>query len=274
MKKVLASLVIALMLINTGIYVLAAGTENTQQTTGTTSENISATLKMTDDVEIEEGTKEVKIKIGYGEIKGVSNGDLISFQGIITYNKEYFEELTQDSFKTESGYNAQYNPQKSRLLVESTRTPQSNEDAIEITFKLKENIKNITTNIEFKLEDFSNEDKDFEKKDLKANINVTEKKQNTSSTTKPTSSTNTTETTTNTTTAGTTNTTQKGELEFITTNTTTKSTQSSTTSTQDTTKTDEKELPKTGLQTVAIVLIFATAIGTLSYFKYKNIEIK
>ena len=236
MKKILASLVVSIMLINAGIYALAVETENTKQTTGTTETKVSATLKMTDDVEIEEGTKEVKIKIGYGKIEGISNGDLISFQGIINYNKEYFEELTQDDIKAESGYTAVYNSENRRIIVEATRTPKSNEDAIEITFKLKDNIKDVTTSIELKLEDFSNEDKDFEKKDLKTNIIVTEKKQNTSSTSTATTTTDKT---------------QKGELEILTKNTTTKSTQSSTTTTQDTTKTGEKELPKTGLQTIA-----------------------
>ena len=148
MKKILASLLIALMLINVGIYVFADETKSTGTSTQSTTENVSATLKMTSEIKLDEKNKEVKVKIGYGEIKGLGEGELISYQGIITYSQEYFGELTQDDIKAESGYTAVYNPENKRLIVEATRTPKSNENTVEITFKLKENVKDVTTSIE------------------------------------------------------------------------------------------------------------------------------
>ena len=126
MKKILASLLIALMLINVEIYVFADETESAGTPTQSTTENVSATLKMKSEIKLDEKNKEVKVKIGYGEIKGLGEGELISYQGIITYSQEYFGELTQDDIKAESGYTAVYNPENKRLIVEATRTPKSN----------------------------------------------------------------------------------------------------------------------------------------------------
>jgi hypothetical protein len=181
MKKILASLLIALMLINVGIYVFADETKSTGAPTQSTTENVSATLKMTSEIKLDEKNKEVKVKIGYGKIKGLGEGELISYQGIITYSQEYFGELTQDDIKAESGYTAVYNPENKRLIVEATRTPKSNENTVEITFKLKENVKDVTTNIELKLEEFTDSKTDFETTTLKTDITITS---NTNDTTK------------------------------------------------------------------------------------------
>ena len=181
MKKIITCIIIAILLLNVGIYVFADETSNGQQT-------ISVELKMSQEIKNEEERKKVVVKIGYGELQGIDNGKLLAFKGIVTYDEQYFEQLTQDNVKALNGHSVTYDSKEKRLLVESTRTPKSNEEAVEITFYLKEEIKNVTTSIEF--------------------------------------------------------------------------------------KTEEKELPKTGLQTVAIMLIVVTAVSTVSYLKYKNIEIK
>ena len=293
MKKILTSIIIAILLVNIGIYAFAD--ENTQ-------ENVSAELKMSEEIKDVDGSKEVIVKLAFGELQGIDDKNLIAFKGIFTYSTEYFEKITQDNFVAASGYNATYEESNQRLVVYADRKSKSNEDIVEVTFKLKEGVTNAKTSIEFKTEEFTDSVNDFELKTLRTNLSIssivnddvtvptnpttnttnptTSTTNPTENTTKPTTSsgttTNTTQTTTTntTSTASTTNTTNKGELEILTTSTTTGSTQSSTNSTQDTTKTEEKELPKTGLQTVAIILMVVTAVGTLSYFKYKNIEIK
>lgn len=294
MKKIITCIIIAILLLNVGIYVFADETSNGQQT-------ISVELKMSQEIKNEEERKKVVVKIGYGELQGIDNGKLLAFKGIITYDEQYFEQLTQDNVKALNGHSVTYDSKEKRLLVESTRTPKSNEEAVEITFYLKEEIKNVTTSIEFKTEEFTDSENDFELKTLRTNLSIRFQDNNTTSTTEPTtntndkttttktesttspttSTTNVTNPTTTTQTTSTTNTTNtttdttiKDELEILTTNTTTKQTQNSTNTTQDTTKTEEKELPKTGLQTVAIILIVVTAVSTVSYLKYKNIEIK
>lgn len=291
MKKIITCIIIAILLLNVGIYVFADETSNGQQT-------ISVELKMSQEIKNEEERKKVVVKIGYGELQGIDNGKLLAFKGIVTYDEQYFEQLTQDNVKTLNGHSVTYDSKEKRLLVESTRTPKSNEEAVEITFYLKEEIKNVTTSIEFKTEEFTDSENDFELKTLRTNLSIRFQDNNTTSTTEPTTNTNdkttttktestttsttnvtnTTITTQTTSTTNTTNTTTdttiKDELEILTTNTTTKQTQNSTNTTQDTTKTEEKELPKTGLQTVAIILIVVTAVSTVSYLKYKNIEIK
>lgn len=291
MKKIITCIIIAILLLNVGIYVFADETSNGQQT-------ISVELKMSQEIKNEEERRKVVVKIGYGELQGIDNGKLLAFKGIVTYDEQYFEQLTQDNVKALNGHSVTYDSKEKRLLVESTRTPKSNEEAVEITFYLKEEIKNVTTSIEFKTEEFTDSENDFELKTLRTNLSIRFQDNNTTSTTEPTTSTNdkttttktesttspttnVTNTTTTTQTTQTTNTTNtttdttiKDELEILTTNTTTKQTQNSTNTTQDTTKTEEKELPKTGLQTVAIILIVVTAVSTVSYLKYKNIEIK
>ena len=104
MKKIITGMIIAILLLNAGIYVFADETKSTGTPTQSTTENVSATLKMTSEIKLDEKNKEVKVKIGSGEIKGLGEGELISYQGIITYSQEYFGELTQDDIKAESGY--------------------------------------------------------------------------------------------------------------------------------------------------------------------------
>ena len=112
MKKILTSLIIAIVIISSGMYALADGTESTGQATESTTEKVSATLKMSEEVKAEEGAKEVKIKIGYGELEGISDGKLVAFKGIITYSNEYFEQLTQENIKASAGYSAVYEQTK------------------------------------------------------------------------------------------------------------------------------------------------------------------
>lgn len=276
MKKILASLLIALMLINVGIYVFADETKSTGAPTQSTTENVSATLKMTSEIKLDEKNKEVKVKIGYGEIKGLGEGELISYQGIITYSQEYFGELTQDDIKAESGYTAVYNPENKRLIVEATRTPKSNENTVEITFKLKENVKDVTTSIELKLEEFTDSKTDFEKSTLKTEITITS---NTNDATKTESTkTESTKEDQSNKTESTKEDNKKGELEILTEATKTETTKTQTTKTdnvtKDTTVSSEQTLPKTGVTTVALIILAVLVVGILSLVRYRNIEIK
>lgn len=276
MKKILASLLIALMLINVGIYVFADETKSTGAPTQSTTENVSATLKMTSEIKFDEKNKEVKVKIGYGEIKGLGEGELISYQGIITYSQEYFGELTQDDIKAESGYTAVYNPENKRLIVEATRTPKSNENTVEITFKLKENVKDVTTSIELKLEEFTDSKTDFETTTLKTDITITS---NTNDTTKTEATkTESTKEDQSNKTESTKEDDKKGELEILTETTKTDATKTETTKTdnvtKDTTVSPEKTLPKTGVTTVALIILAVLVVGILSLVRYRNIEIK
>jgi len=276
MKKILASLLIALMLINVGIYVFADETKSTGAPTQSTTENVSATLKMTSEIKLDEKNKEVKVKIGYGKIKGLGEGELISYQGIITYSQEYFGELTQDDIKAESGYTAVYNPENKRLIVEATRTPKSNENTVEITFKLKENVKDVTTNIELKLEEFTDSKTDFETTTLKTDITITS---NTNDTTKTEATkTESTKEDQSNKTESTKEDDKKGELEILTETTKTDATKTETTKTdnvtKDTTVSPEKTLPKTGVTTVALIILAVLVVGILSLVRYRNIEIK
>lgn len=276
MKKILASLLIALMLINVGIYVFADETKSTGAPTQSTTENVSATLKMTSEIKLDEKNKEVKVKIGYGEIKGLGEGELISYQGIITYSQEYFGELTQDDIKAESGYTAVYNPENKRLIVEATRTPKSNENTVEITFKLKENVKDVTTSIELKLEEFTDSKTDFETTTLKTDITITS---NTNDTTKTEATkTESTKEDQSNKTESTKEDDKKGELEILTETTKTDATKTETTKTdnvtKDTTVSPEKTLPKTGVTTVALIILAVLVVGILSLVRYRNIEIK
>lgn len=266
MKKILASLLIALMLINVGVYAFAAETGSTGTPTQSTTEKLSATLKMTSEIKVDEENKEVKVKIGYGEIKGLNEGELISYQGIMTYSKEYFEELTQDNFKAESGYSAVYNPENNRLIVEATRTPKSNENTVEITFKLKENVKDVTTSIELKLEEFTDSETELEKSTLKTDIKIT-------SNTNEANKTETTKDDTNKTTESTKNDDKKGETEILTEATKTENTKTDNT-TKDTTISPEKTLPKTGITTITLIILAVLVVGILSLVRYRNIETK
>lgn len=272
MKKILVGLLIALMLLNVGIFVFATETENVETPTQSTTENLTATLKMTSKINLDEENKEVKVKIGYGEIKGLSEGNLISYQGIVTYSNEYFEELTQDNFKAEAGYSVVYNPENKRLIVEATRTPKSNENTVEITFKLKENIKDIKTSIEFKLEEFTDSETELEASILKTDVTITSSTNDTNDT-KDTNKTESNKNNQNNTTENTKDDEKKDELETLPDATKTETTKNSN-ATKDTTVSSEKTLPKTGTTTVALILLAILGVGILSLIRYRNIDIK
>ena len=226
MKKILASIIIAMMLISVGVNVFADETKSTEQTTQTTSESTSKdssiTLKITEKVEVEDVTKEVKVVIGYDKLESIDTSGICMFKGIFKYSDVYFNQLTQNDIKALNGYTVQFSEESGRLLVEANRTPKDGEDVAEET------------------------------KDEQKNTETTKDEQKNTETTKDDN--------------------KKDELEIITNTTKTDNTTEKTT--QDTTVSQEKELPKTGATTVALIVLAVVAIGTISLIRYKNIEIK
>ena len=286
MKKILASIIIAMMLISVGVNVFADETKSTEQTTQTTSESTSKdssiTLKTTEKVEVEDVTKEVKVVIGYDKLESIDTSGICMFKGIFEYSDVYFNQLTQNDIKALNGYTVQFSEESGRLLVEANRTPKDGEDVAEITLTFKEGLENVTTTGVFfeveELTDGKNEydtpklvtqvavvpkaDKTEETKDEQKNTETTKDEQKNTETTKDDQK--NTETTKDDN--------KKDELEIITNTTKTDNTTEKTT--QDTTVSQEKELPKTGATTVALIVLAVVAIGTISLIRYKNIEIK
>ena len=286
MKKILASIIIAMMLISVGVNVFADETKSTEQTTQTTSESTSKdssiTLKTTEKVEVEDVTKEVKVVIGYDKLESIDTSGICMFKGIFKYSDIYFNQLTQNDIKALNGYTVQFSEESGRLLVEANRTPKDGEDVAEITLTFKEGLENVTTTRVFfeveELTDGKNEydtpklvtqvavvpkaDKTEETKDEQKNTETTKDDQKNTETTKDDQK--NTETTKDDN--------KKDELEIITNTTKTDNTTEKTT--QDTTVSQEKELPKTGATTVALIVLAVVAIGTISLIRYKNIEIK
>ena len=88
MKKILASIIIAMMLISVGVNVFADETKSTEQTTSeSTSKDSSITLKITEKVEVEDVTKEVKVVIGYDKLESIDTSGICMFKGIFEYNR-------------------------------------------------------------------------------------------------------------------------------------------------------------------------------------------
>ncbi len=149
MKKILASIIIAMMLISVEVNVFADETKSTEQTTQTTSESTSKdssiTLKITEKVEVEDVTKEVKVVIGYDKLESIDTSGICMFKGIFKYSDVYFNQLTQNDIKALNGYTVQFSEESGRLLVEANRTPKDGEDVAEITLTFKEGLENVTT---------------------------------------------------------------------------------------------------------------------------------
>ena len=265
MKKILASIIIAMMLISVGVNVFADETKSTEQTTQTTSESTSKdssiTLKTTEKVEVEDVTKEVKVVIGYDKLESIDTSGICMFKGIFKYSDIYFNQLTQNDIKALNGYTVQFSEESGRLLVEANRTPKDGEDVAEITLTFKEGLENVTTTrVFFEVEELTDGKNEYdtpklvteETKDEQKNTETTKDDQKNTETTKDDN--------------------KKDELEIITNTTKTDNTTEKTT--QDTTVSQEKELPKTGATTVALIVLAVVAIGTISLIRYKNIEIK
>lgn len=266
MKKILASIIIAMMLISVGVNVFADETKSTEQTTQTTSESTSKdssiTLKITEKVEVEDVTKEVKVVIGYDKLKSIDTSGICMFKGIFEYSDVYFNQLTQNDIKALNGYTVQFSEESGRLLVEANRTPKDGEDVSEITLTFKEGLKNVTTTgVVLKVEELTDGKNEYDTPKLVTQVAVVPKADKTEETKDDQKNTETTK-----------DDNKKDELEIITNTTKTDNTTEKTT--QDTTVSQEKELPKTGATTVALIVLAVVAIGTISLIRYKNIEIK
>lgn len=256
MKKILASIIIAMMLISVGVNVFADETKSTEQTTQTTSESTSKdssiTLKTTEKVEVEDVTKEVKVVIGYDKLESIDTSGICMFKGIFEYSDVYFNQLTQNDIKALNGYTVQFSEESGRLLVEANRTPKDGEDVAEITLTFKEGLENVTTTgVVLKVEELTDGKNEYDTPKLVTQVAVVPKADKTEETKDDN---------------------KKDELEIITNTAKTDNTTEKTT--QDTTVSQEKELPKTGATTVALIVLVAVAIGTISLIRYKNIEIK
>lgn len=266
MKKILASIIIAMMLISVGVNVFADETKSTEQTTQTTSESTSKdssiTLKITEKVEVEDVTKEVKVVIGYDKLESIDTSGICMFKGIFKYSDVYFNQLTQNDIKALNGYTVQFSEESGRLLVEANRTPKDGEDVAEITLTFKEGLENVTTTgVFFEVEELTDGKNEYDTPKLVTQVAVVPKADKTEETKDDQKNTETTK-----------DDNKKDELEIITNTTKTDNTTEKTT--QDTTVSQEKELPKTGATTVALIVLAVVAIGTISLIRYKNIEIK
>lgn len=266
MKKILASIIIAMMLISVGVNVFADETKSTEQTTQTTSESTSKdssiTLKITEKVEVEDVTKEVKVVIGYDKLESIDTSGICMFKGIFEYSDVYFNQLTQNDIKALNGYTVQFSEESGRLLVEANRTPKDGEDVAEITLTFKEGLENVTTTgVVLKVEELTDGKNEYDTPKLVTQVAVVQKADKTEETKDEQKNTETTK-----------DDNKKDELEIITNTTKTDNTTEKTT--QDTTVSQEKELPKTGATTVALIVLAVVAIGTISLIRYKNIEIK
>lgn len=266
MKKILASIIIAMMLISVGVNVFADETKSTEQTTQTTSESTSKdssiTLKITEKVEVEDVTKEVKVVIGYDKLESIDTSGICMFKGIFKYSDVYFNQLTQNDIKALNGYTVQFSEESGRLLVEANRTPKDGEDVAEITLTFKEGLENVTTTgVVLKVEELTDGKNEYDTPELVTQVVVVPKADKTEETKDEQKNTETTK-----------DDNKKDELEIITNTTKTDNTTEKTT--QDTTVSQEKELPKTGATTVALIVLAVVAIGTISLIRYKNIEIK
>ena len=271
MKKILASIIIAMMLISVGVNVFADETKSTEQTTQTTSESTSKdssiTLKITEKVEVEDVTKEVKVVIGYDKLESIDTSGICMFKGIFKYSDVYFNQLTQNDIKALNGYTVQFSEESGRLLVEANRTPKDGEDVAEITLTFKEGLENVTTTgVFFEVEELTDGKNEYDTPKLVTQVAVVQKADKTEETKDEQKNTETTKDEQKNTE------TTKDELEIITNTTKTDNTTEKTT--QDTTVSQEKELPKTGATTVALIVLAVVAIGTISLIRYKNIEIK
>lgn len=263
MKKILASIIIAMMLISVGVNVFADETKSTEQTTSeSTSKDSSITLKITEKVEVEDVTKEVKVVIGYDKLESIDTSGICMFKGIFEYSDVYFNQLTQNDIKALNGYTVQFSEESGRLLVEANRTPKDGEDVAEITLTFKEGLENVTTTgVFFEVEELTDGKNEYDTPKLVTQVAVVPKADKTEETKDEQKNTETTK-----------DDNKKDELEIITNTTKTDNTTEKTT--QDTTVSQEKELPKTGATTVALIVLAVVAIGTISLIRYKNIEIK
>jgi len=110
------------------------------------SKNIKACL-YGDKIEVTPG-QEYKVTLKISEIKNVEKG-MYAYRARIVYDKEIFENLIQDSFQTLSDWESlKFNENSSEFVAINKTGFKKDEEIVQITLKLKDNIEPTNTKIE------------------------------------------------------------------------------------------------------------------------------
>ena len=261
MKKLIASLIILMLMVTSCSLVFAEpGTDDETDTTPGTetgtgndeneeeTETPNVTLNMTKELETTIDATSITIKLGIGTVKGLEEGALISFKGILQYDPTIFTEVTVEGL---NGYTATYAPETQRIVLDPKEAVEATEVA-NITFTLVEGVSPCTTSIKFQVEEFTDGTNDFELETYTSSISIREttpeQPEQPDDTENPDDDQNQTPTDSN-------------------------DTNNTNTPKEDNTIADQ-DLPKAGIKTMIALIAIVAIFGAFALIRYKKIQIK
>lgn len=221
-------------------------------------------VKLTGETEVKQDSKTVTLTISLGDFTEIPENPIMGYEAVLEYDKDIFSSVTVEGL---NNWNAQYLDSTQRLIGETVSTGEPNKEIAKITLTLNENAKVGTTSVKLTnglltVNDEDSLDFEFEKE---VQITIKEKEQEQEQGDEEEQKEEEKNTFAGYQIAGSEEKQNSGTASNV--------GSSSSNSSKDKTIA-EKDLPKTGIAKIAVIMILIATVGIASLIRYKSIKLK
>ena len=221
-------------------------------------------VKLTGETEVKQDSKTVTLTISLGDFTEIPENPIMGYEAVLEYDKDIFSSVTVEGL---NNWNAQYLDSTQRLIGETVSTGEPNKEIAKITLTLNENAKVGTTSVKLTnglltVNDEDSLDFEFEKE---VQITIKEKEQEQEQGDEEEQKEEEKNTFAGYQIAGSEEKQNSGTASNV--------GSSSSNSSKDKTIA-EKDLPKTGIAKIAVIMILIATVGIDSLIRYKSIKLK
>lgn len=223
-------------------------------------------VKLTGETEVTQDAKTVTLTISLGDFTEIPKNPIMGYEAVLEYDKDIFSSVAVEGL---NNWNAQYLDSTQRLIGETISTGEPNKDIAKITLTLNENATVGTTSVKLTngLLTVNDEDSlDFEfEKEVQITIKEKEQEQEQEQGDEEEQKEEEKNTFAGYQIAGSEEKQNSGTASNV--------GSSSSNSSKDKTIA-EKDLPKTGIAKIAVIMILIATVGIASLIRYKSIKLK
>ena len=221
-------------------------------------------VNFTGETEITQDAKTVTLTISLGDFTEIPKNPIMGYEAVLEYDKDIFSSVAVEGL---NNWNAQYLDSTQRLIGETISTGEANKDIAKITLTLNENVTVGTTSVKLTnglltVNDEESLDFEFEKE---VQITIKEKEQEQEQGDEEEQKEEEKNTFAGYQIAGSEEKQNSGTASNV--------GSSSSNSSKDKTIA-EKDLPKTGIAKIAVIMILIATVGIASLIRYKSIKLK
>lgn len=130
-------------------------------------------LKITSDLEKVNPGDELKVKLEITNLQTVNSQGVNMFLTTLNYDKTIFEEVQEENIKLLNNWSGlTYNKEKGKILINKFDKITTNEDIMEVTFKVKSETKQKNTIIKIEESSYANGQEELKGNNLNLDINI------------------------------------------------------------------------------------------------------